>query len=58
MSDQRTDLAGFQERHIGPNEDEAREMLAAIGTSSMEALIDEAVPARIRLDKPLNLPKG
>jgi glycine dehydrogenase len=33
-------------------------MLAVIGTSSMESLVDEAVPARIRLDKPLNLPEG
>ena len=33
-------------------------MLAVIGTSSMDALVDEAVPARIRLDRPLNLPDG
>ena len=33
-------------------------MLAAIGASSIEALVDEAVPARIRLDKALNLPDG
>ena len=33
-------------------------MLAVIGTSSMDALVDEAVPARIRLDRPLNLPEG
>ena len=58
MSDQPTDPGTFQGRHIGPNEADAREMLAAIGASSMDALIDEAVPARIRLDKPLNLPEG
>ncbi len=48
----------FQSRHIGPDDAEAREMLAAIGASSLEALVDEAVPARIRLDKALNLPDG
>jgi glycine dehydrogenase len=52
------DPGTFQARHIGPNEADAREMLAAIGAASMEALVDEAVPARIRLDKPLNLPEG
>ena len=48
----------FQSRHIGADDAEAREMLAAIGASSIEALVDEAVPARIRLDKSLNLPDG
>src|ERR1043166_781673 len=33
-------------------------MLKVVGASSMEALIEEAVPARIRLKKPLNLPDG
>ena len=58
MSDQPTDPGTFQGRHIGPNEADAREMLSAIGVSSLEALVDEAVPARIRLDKPLDLPEG
>ena len=58
MSDQPTDPGTFQGRHIGPNEADAREMLAAIGAPSLEALVDEAVPARIRLDKPLDLPEG
>ena len=33
-------------------------MLKAIGAASLDALIDEAIPARIRLPKPLNLPDG
>jgi glycine dehydrogenase len=33
-------------------------MLKAIGASSLDALMDEAIPARIRLKKPLNLPDG
>lgn len=46
----------FQKRHIGPNEDEAQEMLKTIGVASIEQLIKETVPEDIRLPKPLNLP--
>jgi len=31
-------------------------MLAAVGSSSLDALMDEAIPASIRLTRPLNLP--
>src|SRR5437899_8997615 len=48
----------FQSRHIGPDDTERDAMLKVIGVSSLEALINEAVPARIRLKKPLNLPSG
>ena len=33
-------------------------MLAKLGLPSLEALIDDAVPAKIRLPKPINLPAG
>src|SRR5580765_2965202 len=33
-------------------------MLNAVGAASLDALIDEAIPARIRLKQPLNLPEG
>ncbi|HEY6892723.1 MAG TPA: glycine dehydrogenase (aminomethyl-transferring), partial [Rhodanobacteraceae bacterium] len=33
-------------------------MLRVIGASSLDALIDEAIPSRIRLKQPLNLPRG
>ena len=46
----------FVNRHIGPGEAETSEMLAAIGASSLEELINETVPAAIRLKKSLNLP--
>ncbi len=39
----------FQSRHIGPDADERDAMLKAIGASSLDALMDEAIPARIRL---------
>ena len=45
----------FQERHIGPNEQEAADMLKTIGLSSIEELIDKTVPKDIRLKKPLQV---
>ena len=46
----------FHARHIGPDGAEARAMLDAIGASSVHALIEETVPASIRIDAPLALP--
>ena len=46
----------FAPRHIGPSPDERDAMLTAIGARSLDALIDEAIPASIRLTRPLNLP--
>jgi glycine dehydrogenase len=46
----------FPPRHIGPSPDERDRMLRTIGASSLDALIDEAIPASIRLQTPLNLP--
>ena len=48
----------FESRHIGPDASETAEMLRVIGASSLDALVDEAIPARIRLAKSLNLPDG
>ncbi len=46
----------FVHRHIGPNESEAREMLALFGFKNVDELADAAVPKKIRLEKKLNLP--
>ncbi len=46
----------FAYRHIGPRASERDAMLAAIGTPTLDALIDEAIPASIRLATPLSLP--
>jgi len=43
----------FVNRHIGPTEHEITEMLKVIGSPSIDALIDEIVPASIRLNKDL-----
>jgi glycine dehydrogenase len=46
----------FASRHIGPSPDERDAMLQAVGAASLDALIDEVVPAGIRLKAPLDLP--
>lgn len=46
----------FSNRHIGPDELQTREMLQAIGFSTLEDLIEATVPSSIRTRKPLNLP--
>jgi glycine dehydrogenase len=46
----------FARRHIGPSGEDRDRMLQTIGAASLEALIDEAIPASIRLERPLNLP--
>src|ERR1044071_2769599 len=46
----------FPSRHIGPSSDERDVMLAAVGAASLDALMDDAIPASIRLNTPLNLP--
>jgi glycine dehydrogenase len=46
----------FVRRHIGPNADDMREMLAQVGFKNLDELIDAAVPKNIRLGESLNLP--
>ncbi|QIX61378.1 aminomethyl-transferring glycine dehydrogenase [Hymenobacter sp. BT18] len=46
----------FVDRHNGPDSAAVADMLRTIGVESIDQLIDETVPAAIRLKKPLNLP--
>lgn len=46
----------FEGRHIGPDSEQVQQMLKTIGVSSLDELIDQTVPAAIRLKNPLNLP--
>jgi len=48
----------FVNRHNGPRENEVKEMLAKIGVSSVDELIDQTVPEKIRLKKPLKVGKA
>ena len=52
------DPESFQSRHMGPDQADADAMLRTIGAASLDALMDEAIPARIRLPQPLDLPRG
>ena len=44
---------GFERRHIGPRPADAEQMLRVTGAASLDALIAEAIPDRIRLQRPL-----
>src|SRR5262249_14477241 len=45
----------FARRHIGPQADDVKRMLRAVGASNLEQLINEAIPADIRQTEPLDL---
>jgi len=47
--------AEFVGRHIGPRDKEIGRMLAALGLDSLGALVNEATPAGIRSERPLDL---
>jgi glycine dehydrogenase len=46
----------FQYRHIAPNAADTAQMLKTVCVSSLDELIAQTIPARIRLKKPLDLP--
>ncbi|CAN5148203.1 aminomethyl-transferring glycine dehydrogenase [soil metagenome] len=48
--------AAFQTRHIGPDADETRRMLDAIGMTDLDDLVTSAIPKSIRLSDELALP--
>lgn len=61
MSDQNVTLAqleqplDFVRRHIGPGQQEVANMLEAVGAESLDDLMQQTVPAGIRLPEPLNV---
>ncbi|MCW3125391.1 MAG: gcvP [Bacteroidetes bacterium] len=46
----------FQDRHIGPDSHETKDMLAVIGVKSVDELISQTIPASIMRSTPLALP--
>ncbi|PYJ50512.1 MAG: glycine dehydrogenase (aminomethyl-transferring) [Verrucomicrobia bacterium] len=58
LRERTTDFGSFARRHIGPSEEEMREMLRDVGFENLDALIAAAVPPNIRLDRELNLPEA
>ncbi len=47
----------FLRRHIGPDDTQIADMLQALGSPSLDALIRETVPTAIALGRPLELPE-
>src|SRR5437879_7746631 len=58
LRERTTDFGSFARRHIGPSEEEMREMLRDVGFENLDALIAAAVTPNIRLDRELNLPEA
>jgi len=46
----------FESRHIGPRPSDLPHMLQAVGVPTLDALIDQIIPADIRLNSPMDLP--
>src|SRR5579863_868022 len=46
----------FVTRHIGPDDEDVEVMLREVGAGSLDELIDQTVPASIRIGRPLDLP--
>jgi glycine dehydrogenase len=52
------DNGEFIMRHIGPRDEQVRNMLAEIGLDSLDELIARTIPRSIRSDEPLDLPEA
>jgi glycine dehydrogenase len=50
------DKEAFVSRHIGPDNSQIEAMLEITKSNSLDELIEETIPANIRLKQPLNLP--
>ena len=48
----------FTRRHIGPNSSELNIILSTIGVKSVEQLLEQTIPEKIRLKNELNIPEG
>ena len=48
----------FIQRHIGPTVKQQQEMAQVLGYDTLDALIDDTVPAAIRRQAPMNLPEA
>jgi len=45
----------FVDRHIGPREEDVKEMLSVVGVNSIKELIDKTVPENIKSSEPLKI---
>ena len=51
-------ISSFRERHIGPSPNDIQQMLEVLGYTTVDKLIDQAVPEAILLSRPLELPEA
>ena len=51
-------MSHFTNRHIGPTSSEKKQMIDALGVSSIADLIDKTVPSQIRMSADLNIPEA
>ncbi len=49
---------GFASRHVGPRTPDVEQMLASMGLGSVAELVDQTIPASIRLETDLALPEA
>ena len=49
------EINSFLSRHLGPKAEETAKMLKIIGVSSLDELIDQTIPSKIRLKQPLSI---
>ncbi len=47
--------SGFSDRHIGPSQDDVREMVKYLGKGSLQAVIDAVIPSTVKTKSPLYL---
>ena len=50
------DTTKFVNRHVGITAEDLPDMLKTVGENTLDELIDQTIPANIRLKQPLNLP--
>src|SRR5690606_19483436 len=50
--------SAFQNRHIGVSDEQLSQMLQLIGVSSLEQLVDETIPAGIRIQGEIDIPSA
>ncbi len=48
----------FVQRHLGPSAEDIQDMLQSLGVSSLEELMSQTLPSKIRLTQPLQLREG
>src|SRR5262245_61004466 len=56
LADLLADPDSFVRRHIGPSPSEIEQMLQILGASTLDELIDTAIPEQIRMREKLRIP--